>query len=218
MLKESDLLCHDAEDKADDILVDSATGQIRKPERKERYDTGLRQKDERCLILLRKSRDELLLGRLICSGLLEYDPLPLDRAIVVSLPEPSRLTAEEERSQRIADDALDRDDDRGKDASELEGIRRTHGGDRIVYDDCGYPASRDRSDEGNREVVAEDRAGDEEHQDTADDDDSQSKHDDLPLVDEGLEVKQRTHVDDEETRHHRGDLHQTRVGEERRRH
>ena len=67
------------------------------------------------------------------------------------------------------------------------------------------------------EVVAQNRAGGEEHQNAAHDNDREAKHHGLPLGNELLEVKKRSHIDDEDAGHHIGNGDKAGIGEQSRR-
>lgn len=75
----------------------------------------------------------------------------------------------------------------------------------------------DRADESHGEVVAQNRAGGEEHQNAAHDNDREAKHHGLPLGNELLEVKKRSHIDDEDAGHHIGNGDKAGIGEQSRR-
>ena len=173
----------------------------------------------RILVLGRQRGNELLLddGRLGFLVAFKDGARPLHGAVVVALDEALGLAAQEHGGERVADDTLHRNNDRGENTGELEGIGRAERLDGVVDDDGGDPAAGDRADESDGEVVAENGAGSEEDQDAAHDNDRKAEHHGLPLGNELLKVEQRAHVDDEDTGHHVGNGDEAGVGEQGRR-
>ena len=219
MLQEADLLRDDAHDEADNISVHGAAGEIGDPERQQGHKAGLAEQDERGLVLGGQRGNELFLDNGGLRSLVAFKDgaRPLHGTGVVALDEALGLAAQERSGERVADDALHRDNDRGQNTGELERIGRAERLDGVVDDDGGNPAAGDRADESHGEVVAQNRAGGEEHQNAAHDNDREAKHHGLPLGNELLEVKKRSHIDDEDAGHHIGNGDKAGIGEQSRR-
>lgn len=119
------------------------------------------EQDERGLVLGGQRGNELFLDNGGLRSLVAFKDgaRPLHGTGVVALDEALGLAAQERSGERVADDALHRDNDRGQNTGELEGIGRAERLDGVVDNDGGNPAAGDRADESHGEVVAQNRAG-----------------------------------------------------------